>query len=139
MSSGYFRNDEETRAHFVDGWFRTRDLGIIPGPGKLNVIGRADDMLNIGGRKVAPYPLEERIRALEGVADAVLLSAPDEQGIEDLHVFVEPRENVTQEQIQPLLVPLLNRHTTTYAAYFLKQLPRTGTGKVATKRSAAIP
>ena len=77
MTAGYLWDEALNARHFIDGWFRTDDVGTIPRPGTLVLFGRADDMLNIGGVKVSPYPIEERIESLAGVSDAVLLAAPD--------------------------------------------------------------
>ena len=54
MVEGYYNDPVQTEANFVDGWFRTGDLGTMPAPGRLVVLGRADDMLNVGGVKICP-------------------------------------------------------------------------------------
>src|SRR3954449_5887221 len=74
MAKAYWNDPARTAAAFVDGWYRTSDTGYIPEPGKLVVLGRADDMLNIGGVKVPPAPLEDAVKAIPGVIDAVLLN-----------------------------------------------------------------
>jgi O-succinylbenzoic acid--CoA ligase len=65
----------------ADGWFVTDDLGRIrtsaDGNLLLEVLGRADDAINTGGLKVAPSDVEEVIRRLPGIADAVVVGVPD--------------------------------------------------------------
>jgi acyl-coenzyme A synthetase/AMP-(fatty) acid ligase len=55
-----------------DGWFRTGDLAEEIG-GYLKVLGRADDTINVAGRKFLPIELEELIMNLDNVADAVVI------------------------------------------------------------------
>lgn len=40
-----------TKSAFIDGWFRTNDMGRLSAPDRLVLLGRADDMLNVGGIK----------------------------------------------------------------------------------------
>ena len=93
MADRYLWDEDQTARHFVDGWFRTSDIGYMPEPGRLAVLGRADEMLNVGGIKVAPHAIEERIRALEGVTDAVLLGLDDAFGVGVLHLVIEWEES----------------------------------------------
>ncbi|MSP03302.1 MAG: long-chain fatty acid--CoA ligase [Acetobacteraceae bacterium] len=130
MGSHYLWNDGETRKHFIDGWFRINDAGVMPEPGKLIVLGRTDDMINTGGIKLAPYPIEERIRVVEGVSDAILMSHTGESGVAELHVFIERDDPAFDEGIGQALVTLLRRHVTTFAAHYATRFPRTQTGKV---------
>jgi len=41
-----------------DGWFRTRDAGVIDG-GELFVLGRTDDTIDVGGRNVFSQDIED--------------------------------------------------------------------------------
>lgn len=54
----------------------TSDCGIIDEEGRLHLSGRADDVVNVGGFKVAPAEVEDAAMSLEGVADCICISAP---------------------------------------------------------------
>lgn len=59
-------------------WFRTDDLGRLDRRGRLHITGRADDLINTGGLKVAPGSVEDAmVRYLPGVRDAVVVGVPD--------------------------------------------------------------
>jgi len=59
-------------------WFRTDDLGRLDRSGRLHITGRADDLINTGGVKVAPGAVEDAlVRYLPGVRDAVVVGVPD--------------------------------------------------------------
>ena len=88
MADGYIDDSETTQRMFRDGWFYAGDLGILHGATHLQVVGRSDDVLNIGWRKVPPDTLEDLIAtALEG-ADVGVCSVPNRDGIEEICVVV---------------------------------------------------
>jgi long-chain acyl-CoA synthetase len=70
--SGYWNNDEETKAVFSDGWFHTGDLGAIDDDGFLTIIGRKKEIIvTAGGKNVAPAILEDRLRAHPLISQAM--------------------------------------------------------------------
>ncbi|NMH99713.1 o-succinylbenzoate--CoA ligase [Pseudonocardia acidicola] len=78
LAAGYLGRAEETAAVFTDGWFRTGDLGRWTG-GRLEVLGRADDVIITGGEKVAPAAVERVLAGLPGVKAACVVGLPDRQ------------------------------------------------------------
>jgi long-chain acyl-CoA synthetase len=74
VMQGYFRNDEATRAALKDGWFHTGDVGKLDDEGFLHITDRLKDLLvTAGGKKVAPQPLEAKLKASRWVSEAVML------------------------------------------------------------------
>lgn len=61
---------------FADGWFHTGDLGRIR-DGRLEVLGRADDVIITGGANVAPGAVERVLAAQPGVQAACVVGVPD--------------------------------------------------------------
>ena len=61
---------------FADGRFRTGDLGRWR-DGRLEVLGRADDVIVTGGEKVAPAAVERVLAAQPGVRAACVVGLPD--------------------------------------------------------------
>ena len=59
------------------GAFRTEDRGVLDAEGLLTVHGRVDDVIVSGGTKVAPSALEDRLSALPGIGQAVVVGVPD--------------------------------------------------------------
>lgn len=79
LASGYRLSPSETAAAFVDGWFRTSDLGVLHPDGSLEILGRADSVINTGGVKVSPTAVEAVLTAQRGVAEACVVDLPDAQ------------------------------------------------------------
>jgi long-chain acyl-CoA synthetase len=71
---GYHANEAANAEAFVDGFFRTGDLGSLDEDGFLTITGRKKDLLvTAGGKNVAPGPLEEKIREHQLVEQAVVI------------------------------------------------------------------
>ncbi len=66
LFSGYRLQPGRTDDALSDGWFRTADLGVVSGDGRVTVRGRADDMINSGGKKVVPRRGRGGARNLRG-------------------------------------------------------------------------
>ncbi|MFD3746078.1 AMP-dependent synthetase/ligase [Nocardia sp. NPDC058633] len=61
---GYWGNAEATEESFVDGWFKTGDLGAIDADGFVTITGRKKEILvTAGGKNVSPAILEDSLRA----------------------------------------------------------------------------
>src|SRR5579871_29078 len=70
----YWNRPDETRDAFVDGWFKTGDIGHIDENGFLSVTDRKKDLLKTsGGKFIAPQPVENslKLHALIGTAVVV--------------------------------------------------------------------
>ena len=77
VTSGYLGNPEANREAFVDGWFRTGDLGSLDGDGYLTLVGRLKEMILRGGENIAPAEVEDVLRAHPAVVDAACFGLPD--------------------------------------------------------------
>lgn len=78
LASGYLHEPELTADAFRDGWFHTRDLGRWSG-GRLDVLGRADDLVISGGEKIAPALVERALLSLPAISAACVVGLPDPQ------------------------------------------------------------
>lgn len=69
-----YRNPEHTAAAFVDGYFRTGDLGALDEDGALTLLGRAKNVIITStGRTVSPETWEQAVEAHPWVAHAMLV------------------------------------------------------------------
>ncbi|MGZ3721831.1 MAG: ANL family adenylate-forming protein [Bdellovibrionales bacterium] len=56
----------------ADGWFKTGDLVELNEQGAMRILGRPNDLINIGGRKVFPAEIESCLREMPGVEQVVV-------------------------------------------------------------------
>ncbi|MCT9820760.1 AMP-binding protein [Microbacterium sp. W1N] len=83
LADGYLGDSERTAAAFVpdaDGirWYRTGDAGVLD-DGVLRVTGRRDNVIVSGGVNISLDRVEQAVRALPGLAGAVVVPVPDER------------------------------------------------------------
>ncbi len=57
-------------------WLISGDMGVIRASGKVEVNGRADDVITSGGLSIAPGPLRRAVRSYEGISDAWIMGHP---------------------------------------------------------------
>jgi long-chain acyl-CoA synthetase len=70
---GYWNRPEETRAAFVDGWFKTGDIGHLDSDGFLSITDRKKDLIKTsGGKFIAPQPIENSLKLNPLIGTAVV-------------------------------------------------------------------
>jgi O-succinylbenzoic acid--CoA ligase len=88
LFEGYDGDPALTARVLVDGWFRTEDAARIDEDGRLQVLGRLDDMVVTGGVNVPAPVVARRLRAHPAVRAVEVLGVPDEEWGMRLVAFV---------------------------------------------------
>ncbi len=71
---GYWNRPEETANAFVDGWFKTGDIGALDADGFLSITDRKKDLIKTsGGKFIAPQPIENSLRLNALIGTAVVI------------------------------------------------------------------
>jgi acyl-coenzyme A synthetase/AMP-(fatty) acid ligase len=133
LSPGYANRPEATREQFRDGWFCTRDLFVCDERGFYSHQGRSDELVKVAGQWVQPGELEEAVSALEAIAEAACVAAPDADGFERLALFVAARGTDAEAAVaaaERACAEKLPRHKRPKWVLPVEALPRTATGKV---------
>ena len=73
---GYWNRPEANASEFVDGWWRSGDLGRIDRRGFVEVLDRRKDMINRGGYKVFSTEVENVLTSHPCVAECAVLGYP---------------------------------------------------------------
>lgn len=69
---GYYHNEIENEKVFVDGWFRTGDIGRIDEYGALHITGRIKNLIILGnGENIAAESIEEQIYKIPYVKEVI--------------------------------------------------------------------
>jgi long-chain acyl-CoA synthetase len=75
--TSYVNAPEESKRHFVDGWYHTSDLVRLDAQGFVHFAGRRSEMLKIGGIRVYPLEIEVVLKEHPEVVDAVVVRSED--------------------------------------------------------------
>jgi acyl-CoA synthetase (AMP-forming)/AMP-acid ligase II len=136
LTSGYLDAPELNRTAFVDGWFRTGDLGRLDEEGYLVLIGRKKEMINRGGEKISPSEVDAALMRHPDVVEAAGYGIPHVRLGEDVAADVVLCAGATVTELQ--LRNFLREHLAIYKIprriRFVDRLPKGSTGKVQRQR-----
>lgn len=136
LARGYHRHPERTAQCFVvlDGvrFYRTGDRVRRAPSGELLFLGRVDRQLKIGSRRVEPEEIETVLLAGDGVADAVVLPAPSDDGAVGLRAWVVPQPGaaIDVDELRARLVQALPAAMRPSRIEVCAKLPRSANGKL---------
>lgn len=138
VTSGYLDAPELNRASFVDGWFRTGDIGSLDADGFLSLHGRKTEMINRGGEKISPAEFDDALQRHPDVAEADAFAVPHPRLGEDVAAAVVLREGatVTTLKLREFLLSSLAQFKIPRRIVFVDRLPKGATGKVKRQRLA---
>ncbi|NUU26239.1 MAG: AMP-binding protein [Streptomycetaceae bacterium] len=132
---GYVDRPDASARTFADGGVYTGDIAYRTEAGDFRHVCRADDLLNLGGFKVAPAEIEAKLRGTEGIADLVVVAGRDATGLEQAVVHAVPVDGVTPEQARRAVARAIRAnlppHKRPSRVEVLAKLPTTSTGKLA--------
>lgn len=69
--SGYINTTEKA---IDDGWFKTGDLVESKNDNYFRIIGRKNEVINVGGEKVLPSEIEDFVMTIDGIQDCTAFS-----------------------------------------------------------------
>lgn len=78
--SGYWNNEQATKETLKNGWLITGDVAYLK-DGYVFMLGRADDIINVGGKKVSPVEIENIACQYEYVTECACIGVADDKGI----------------------------------------------------------
>lgn len=112
-----------------NGWFVTNDLGKII-DGKLQVLGRSDDVIISGGENISLSAIESLINAKFPELLVAAFSTPDDKWGQALHVAIASRDEKIKSEVSEILTKSLGIHAKPKSVLLLDKLPEIGVGKV---------
>jgi fatty-acyl-CoA synthase len=89
--AGYYNRPDLSSQAFLEGWYRTGDLGFVL-DGELYVVGRKKDLIIVGGENIYPQDIEEIVAGHPAIHDGrvVAMGAYNpETGTEDVILVAE--------------------------------------------------
>ncbi len=136
--SGYLDAPDLNRNAFVDGWFRTGDLGSLDDDGFLSLHGRLSEIVNRGGEKIAPAEVDAALLRHPDVAEASAFAVPHARLGEDIAAAVVLRSgsSATPADLRRFLQGELTSFKIPRRILIVDQLPKGITGKVQRRQLA---
>ena len=128
LFDGYDGDPALTGEVLVDGWFLTSDAGRLDEDGRLQVLGRIDDVVISGGVNVPTPAVAARLREHPTVREAEVVGVPDDEWGHRVVAFVTGDLDLTGARDW-----VAARHPRSWAPrdlVLLDELPLLGNGKV---------
>ncbi|MER7082793.1 Acyl-CoA synthetase (AMP-forming)/AMP-acid ligase II [Saccharopolyspora kobensis] len=127
---GYWNNPQATAESFVDGWFRTGDLGYVV-DGWVHVVDRLKDVVIRGGENVYCAEVEAALFEHPAVVDCAVIGLPHPKLGEEVAAVVNLRSEVDAAELQQHVAARLAAFKVpAHVVIRPEPLPRTQTGKV---------
>jgi fatty-acyl-CoA synthase len=129
---GYWNDEAKTASAWRDDAFGVGDLGWVDADGYLFLTSRKHDTIITGGVNVYPQEVEAVLAAYEGVADAMVFGAPNEEWGQEVraHVVEVAGAEIDLEELRLWARERLAGYKVPRHFELVDELPRTATGKV---------
>jgi malonyl-CoA/methylmalonyl-CoA synthetase len=132
VTPGYWEKPQETAKTFVDGWFRTGDLGKVDEEGYYYLTDRIKHIIISGGENISPKEVEAVINRLDDVAESSVVGLSDEKWGEKVVAAVVPKPGapVQGEEIRHFCKQHLHDWKCPKEVVLVPELPKNTMGKV---------
>ena len=139
VTAGYWNEPELTAKTIRDGVIYMTDIGYLDKDGYLFLVGRRDDVINIGGLKVAPTEVEDIAQRFESVAECACAPYEDERTGRSLKMYLVLKEGETFDQAEfiKFLESKLEAYKIPKRIELIPEIPRTFNGKIDRKKLIA--
>lgn len=133
VTCSYWNETPERFAQdFYDTYFRTGDCATMDSTGNIYLKSRIKEIINVGGKKVAPMEIEEILNSIPGIQDSACIGIPD-PGIvlgEVVKAFVVADHSLTNEKIIEQLRSKLETYKLPVIIERINTIPKTSSGKI---------
>ncbi|MCL4119997.1 UNVERIFIED_CONTAM: hypothetical protein GTU68_016013, partial [Idotea baltica] len=129
---GYWSRSDMTRATFRGDWTATGDLYVKSDGGFYTYLGRADDMLRVGGEWVSPAQVEGVLIEHASVLEAAVVGEKDNDGVTrpTAYVISAPDATADAEALTQWCRERLAGYKRPKRYEIVTELPKTATGKI---------
>ncbi len=135
---GYWDDPEATKEKFTGDWLRTGDMGRKDKNGYFWFTGREDDVIGSGAYRIGPGEAEDCLMRHRAVALAAVVGIPDKLRGEIVKAFIVLKKGFLadkslEDELKQLVKTKLEAYAYPREVEFVKELPRTTTGKIMRK------
>ncbi|MBW3566322.1 MAG: acyl--CoA ligase [Acidobacteria bacterium] len=130
VALGYIGASEEESSRFHDGMFRTGDYAELDADGRLRLLGRVGDLINVAGRKVNPREVERIVCELDGVRDCRVFGVEAGARGEVVAAAVVTTGSVSVRDVRRWCAARLSRHKVPRVVKLIDSIPVDERGKI---------
>ena len=129
---GYLNNDEANSTAFINGWFRTGDLGIINDNGILKIVGRTKEIIVRGAEKISPLEVDNCLMNHPSIDQVVTFAVKHKILGEDVAavIVLKPGAEITEQEIKIWARQKISSFKVPKQIILVDSIPKGSTGKV---------
>ena len=126
VMSGYWNRPEATEDALRDGWLVTNDLVYTDEEQYVYMLGRADDIINVGGEKVSPIEVENIASEYPSMKECACIGVPDPNEVlgQIPVLFVVKEEGYSEDDLKVYLAAHMERFKIPQEFVSVPELPR---------------
>jgi acyl-coenzyme A synthetase/AMP-(fatty) acid ligase len=130
----HYLDDEEASARiFRDGFFYPGDMAVRRQDGRIRILGRFADVVNLRGQKIAVAPIEQAIQRDLNVEEVCLFSGLNKQGYEEVVVAIQSNQEIEKSKLEVVARKFFPSERVRFTIH--REFPRTETGMRKIKRA----
>ena len=132
---GYWMDEEETAKVLQDGFVFSNDIAYFDVDGDIVLLGRAGDVINVGGNKVSPEEIENATKTLKEVQDCGVIPVEDPYKgyVPKLFVQIKHGNEFNPVGIRSALADILEPYKVPVYIVQIEEIPRSYNGKLLRK------
>lgn len=128
---GYYKNPRATKKVIKDGWLHTGDLAVTHPDGRIDILDREGDLLNLDGHPFSSTQIEAVLYRHPSVREAVVVGTQAQGGhTPTAFVTLHPGAQVIGREILSFCAPHLPEYALPRRIQLVQELPKTASGKV---------
>jgi 4-coumarate--CoA ligase len=139
LAQGYHNNPKITEEAFIDGFYRTGDIGVCKN-GLVHIVDRKKELIKYKGNQVAPAELEALLTSHPGIADAAVIgiwNAAQQTELPRAYVvqrMVHGQSPLTEAGVANFVKESLADHKRLRGGViFVDEIPKSASGKILRK------
>ena len=132
VMQGYLNNPELTANTIEPNRYYSSDCGYFDEFGFIHILGRIDDVINMGGEKISPQEIEDTVLSVPGVKECCCIGGEDALlgVIPVLYYTLSTGSELTESALKQALRNKLNRTHRPKIYIEQENLPKNRVGKV---------
>jgi long-chain acyl-CoA synthetase len=131
VSPGYWKHIQNEQK-FENNWLHTGDIGYFDKDGYLFLVGRKDDLINVGGEKVFPKEIEDVLKQIDEIDDVAVKGIPDKLLGQIIKAYIVTKNGIElkDNEIYSFCKGKLENYKIPKTIEFLEKLPKNDQGKL---------
>lgn len=129
--TGYWNAPDLTAEVLKNGWMFTNDIAYMDDDGYIFLLGRANDVINVGGKKVSPVEVENAAILYPAVQESCCISVEDPDGIlgNVPALFVVAETRIQLQEMKDFLALKLESYKLPKEILQIPEIPKNYMGK----------